>query len=895
MPRYRFSWDRFDDATVTALAHGYGYPSDTPQTPREWLAMQVKRPDDRFVRVTKTIIEDQWLSTHLHAAQSIVEVLLVAGIGPRVRPTTAEGCVDYIRRCRNSDTVRRLLRDLLIQFGDTDRVQSDEEAGLPSPVPAFNPIRPREQKPDGFVPRAYQKQVWEVLNEHYAAAQSSGDFRGLVVMPTGSGKTVTLVRWAIPAHLNRGGRVLWIAHQHHLLAQAAKAFYEAAGLAISPEMRVRVVSGVHCSITTVGPEDHVVIMSSQSASKRMDKVDEYLSGDDVLLVVDEAHHSAASTYRKLFNILERRRTKYAVGLTATPTRTLADERPVLARLFGGRKFVEIPIRELVERQFLARPHPEIVHTDVTADEGVTANDIAHLEKFQELTPAWQDRLANMVRRNEAVVTRYQHHAERYGKTLVFAINVAHAQLLRDRFREAGIEAEYIASYRLDDDDVDYAEVLERFQRPASGLNVLINVQILTEGVDLPCVQTVFLTRPTRSEILLRQMIGRALRGPQVEGGTERAYLVSFEDHWSRFVDWEHPFELVNDIMECAPAEAAPPEIPPIPKPLADAVPWDLVKATADELRRLGGAVKLSVFEAVPHGWYVLEREDDVADIREVVHVYQHQNACWEALLNHLWQGPRSSTKPSAEELYAEFFADCDSPQPSSFHVGQVLQHFLADGERPEFIAFTDRRTTDPYAIAREILERDLGQTAQDALLQARYELPLARAIYPTLWEFTDDVNKAKFELKHPDQRRCPPKVEVVFGTLPDIKLAAGPAHDLDSLMAAVLEQARQILNEHVSHTGELRWTNRPVRNYYAYARWNRIDPPCKGEILVNCVLDSPDISAATVKFLLWHELLHLYLQDGHTKRFRELERMWPGYRDADRELDTLHERFAAFY
>ncbi len=53
--------------------------------------------------------------------------------------------------------------------------------------------------------------------------------------------------------------------------------------------------------------------------------------------------------------------------------------------------------------------------------------------------------------------------------------------------------------------------------------MLINIKILTEGTDIPDVQTVFITRETKSDILLTQMIGRALRGPRM-GGTEKAYI-----------------------------------------------------------------------------------------------------------------------------------------------------------------------------------------------------------------------------------------------------------------------------------------------------------------------------------------------------------------------------------
>ena len=74
--------------------------------------------------------------------------------------------------------------------------------------------------------------------------------------------------------------------------------------------------------------------------------------------------------------------------------------------------------------------------------------------------------------------------------------------------------------------------------------VLINVEMLTEGYDAPRTQTIFLARPTQSEALLSQMVGRGLRGPQA-GGTKRAYLVTFVDTWKQF----HPLDAEYAVLE----------------------------------------------------------------------------------------------------------------------------------------------------------------------------------------------------------------------------------------------------------------------------------------------------------------------------------------------------------
>ena len=150
------------------------------------------------------------------------------------------------------------------------------------------------------------------------------------------------------------------------------------------------------------------------------------------------------------------------------------------------------------------------------------------------------------------------------------------------------QVDYIASYRPDNTSESGPEgsILERFGREEGGLDVVVNVQMMTEGVNVPAIQAVFLARPTTSEILLRQMIGRGLRGPKV-GGTETAYIVSFEDHWRKFRDWESPLDFVADIIP--PVEKAPEDRSRAPRvtDLVEVLDWEIVKSTISRLRQRG--------------------------------------------------------------------------------------------------------------------------------------------------------------------------------------------------------------------------------------------------------------------------------------------------------------------
>ena len=123
-------------------------------------------------------------------------------------------------------------------------------------------------------------------------------------------------------------------------------------------------------------------------------------------------------------------------------------------------------------------------------------------------------------------------------------------------------------------------------------------------------------------------------------------------------------------------------------------------------------------------------------------------------------------------------------------------------------------------------------------------------------------------------------------------MAPEPAPELRTLMdEAMLEASRLLDVQNLSFDGPVEWTRRVMSGWFAKAFWEPELPAGTGRIAVNCLLNSRDIEPDTLKFLLWHEFLHLYLQAGHTPRFRELERLWPGKAAADSQLDRLHEEF----
>jgi superfamily II DNA or RNA helicase len=782
-----------------------------------------------------------------------------------------------------------------LKFGSTNGLSEDLGFQIDTAIPRLTIIRPLEQSSDVREPYDYQRKAWDELNLQLALAESNGRFEGFLVMPTGSGKTFTTARWLMENHVNKGGRVLWLAHRHELLEQAAQAFATCTTFARNiDEIRIRIVSGCHSPASTISEQDTILCCSVQSLARNTEIVQETLNDDKLFLVVDEAHHASAKSYRDIIESLRKKDRYRLLGLTATPTRTLVHEQPILSRLFGNKRIYEIETRELIEKGFLARPIPVIVKTDSDVESGATDEDYQHLQAFNDLSEAWKTRIANITERNEAITQHYTENRDKYGKTLVFAINIPHAELLCERLREAGIDSDYVASYRLNGESYNKREIIDRFRDPRSGFDVLVNVMILTEGVDIPNVKTVFLTRPVRSEILLRQMVGRALRGPAA-GGTKEAYLVSFEDRWREFEEWERPLDLLQDLVDVNVDEADGTlqdlENTKQKLALAEVIPWELIRQTAIEIRRLAQFGDVSSFEAIPAGWYILTHEDDEDLEQTLVPVYQHQRSCWNAILSDI-EGDKVNPALKLEELREEYFFDCDVPKPASHHIDAVATATRRDGRRPDFQELEGRQQCDPIGIAQEIWERQFGPLQTDQLLTSRYSLPLTKAIFSSYEEFRDIVQKEVNSITLAKTGRRPTLGVVEFEPWGNAQLTPGPFHDLNDILHLVLEVGASITSTgSLPWDGSINWTRRPIKGWYGKAFYDEQALKGTGEIRINCLLDSPDISRETLEFLVWHEYLHIFLQVGHPPLFRKLERKWPTSRQGERELETLNERF----
>jgi superfamily II DNA or RNA helicase len=329
-----------------------------------------------------------------------------------------------------------------------------------------------EPEPDIPEPRLHQQEALLALT----SARARGARRGLVVLATGMGKTYLA---AFDASQFAAGRVLFVAHREEILLQAEESF-----LAVLPNRRIGRYTGkqkdsqfdlLFASVQTLGRTEHLQRFAP-----------DYFS----YVVVDEFHHAAASSYQKLINYFT---PQFLLGLTATPERTdnsdilqLCDHNLVYRMdLFDG-----ISTEQLCPFRYYGIYDAQVDYEHIPwrngrFDPAKLSNKLATLGRARHAIKEWR-RLAGQ-------------------KTLVFCASIAHADFMAQQFNREDIAAVSVHT----ESDITRSEALE--QLTDGTVNVLFSVDLFSEGVDMPSIDTVMMLRPTESKILFLQQLGRGLR------------------------------------------------------------------------------------------------------------------------------------------------------------------------------------------------------------------------------------------------------------------------------------------------------------------------------------------------------------------------------------------------
>ncbi|MGV9978512.1 DUF3427 domain-containing protein [Micromonospora wenchangensis] len=329
--------------------------------------------------------------------------------------------------------------------------------------------------------RPYPYQA-EILADLDAERQVHGRHRNLVVMATGTGKTVVAALDYRRLHRNKTvDSLLFVAHQEQILRQSLSTFRQVMGDGSFGETLVGGQVPTHWT--------HV-FASIQSLHRREIDPQAY-----DMVIVDEFHHAEAPTYARL---LERLAPRVLLGLTATPDRADGGD---VRRWFDGRAAVELHLWDALERQLLAPFQYFGVHDDT---------DLSHLRwrRGQGYDLADLDRVYTGDDARARIIlkaVRDTVDTDRM-RAIGFCVGIGHAEFMADWFTRHGVPSAAVTSRA---DRAERDRLLREFK--AGTLRVLFTVDLFNEGVDLPMVDTILMLRPTESATIFLQQLGRGLR------------------------------------------------------------------------------------------------------------------------------------------------------------------------------------------------------------------------------------------------------------------------------------------------------------------------------------------------------------------------------------------------
>jgi superfamily II DNA or RNA helicase len=378
----------------------------------------------------------------------------------------------------------------------------------------------------------------EVVDKLLSVVRPGGKNRGLVALPTGSGKTrvavEALIQFAQEADFDP--LILWIAQSDELCEQAVDA-WRYAWSAIGPQGVTLTLSRLWGANDATPIDDgiHLVVATDDKLASLCDRGQHEWLADAHVVLVDEAHTSISPTYTKLFDWLKRgarERDRTLLGLSATPYRGRNEEQTKTlvnrydANLLTDGVLGDEPYEELQEMGILARVrHEELDGMVLTPSRGATRSEseTVHFDDYRiDLNAVASDK-----GRNEKILDSLESLPADM-TALVFTASVQHAEMLAAVLAGNGIPAASVAGYT---PSAERRRLIERFR--TGDVRVLTNYNVLSQGFDAPKVGAVYVTRPTFSPNRYQQMIGRGLRGPK-NGGSEEVLIVNVRDNIEAF-------------------------------------------------------------------------------------------------------------------------------------------------------------------------------------------------------------------------------------------------------------------------------------------------------------------------------------------------------------------------
>ena len=385
------------------------------------------------------------------------------------------------------------------------------------------------------------------------------DSRCIMHMPTGAGKTKTamhILNELMIFDYKKQGYVLWLAHSEELLTQAIETFKDVWKSLGKFNVDLVRLWGRNEFPESVSGSAFIFsgISKLQSIHKRKPELLQKISSGLNVIVVDECHRAPANETKQVLDSLLQDKNVYGkqpnlLGLTATPGRRngfdIEDQK--LRRLFDNEKFtididlvnkynlghdkVTGEIQALQKRKILStfKRRPITIAPETL---GLTQSEIVKLQKSiqqedsKKIDSSIMLKIAKNKERNRKIIDKLFKLSGEQKKILFFACNVEHAKMINSALLLENIKSGLVLG---ETNVYEKRETIEQFKNSDSGLNVLINVSVLTTGFDAPNIDCIFIGRPISSIVLYSQIIGRGIRGPLM-GGKEECLLIDVIDN-----------------------------------------------------------------------------------------------------------------------------------------------------------------------------------------------------------------------------------------------------------------------------------------------------------------------------------------------------------------------------
>jgi len=385
------------------------------------------------------------------------------------------------------------------------------------------------------------------------------DFKTIIHMPTGSGKTKTtiasLLEYNIESNFLSNNFIIWLAHSDELCEQAKDSFenlWNSFGTHDLPLIRLKdqkldeikeLPGGI---IICTYPKLHRMRMNNNGS-----KILEFIRTKSNFIIADEAHMVPAQTFRDSIEFITKLEFTHLIGLSATPGGYYVDQTQELSNYFNKNKITitddnnaelegDEPISYLQKKEVLSYIKTLQVKTNFDF-EFTTDEKEKILSSFDEgLSPELIKKMGEDVERNICIFGELRNLYEENLSTIIFACSLKHTKLLHKICILSGMKVAKI-------DDKTSNQVRKKIVKDFKNreIKMIFNYGVLSTGFDAPGTEAILITRPTTSPIIYSQMLGRGLRGPKF-GGKKECLLIDLKDNLIGLPDEKSCFTLFNN-------------------------------------------------------------------------------------------------------------------------------------------------------------------------------------------------------------------------------------------------------------------------------------------------------------------------------------------------------------